>query len=71
MEAQVYLKMVVELSVVKKGADHINYSRRCKENLDEFLKKVKEIRENKPANLFEDFANVDLKKAQEMGCKIF
>ena len=25
----------------------------------------------KPANLFEDFANVDLKKAQEMGCKIF
>ena len=55
----------------QKGVDHINYSRRCKENLDEFLKKVKEIRENKPGNLVDDFSNIDFKKAQEMGCGIF
>ena len=55
----------------QKGFDHINYTRRCKEDLDEFIKKVKEIRQNKPVNIAESFGNVDLKKMEEMGCKNF
>ena len=54
----------------QKGVDHINYSRRCREDLDEFQKKVKEIREKKPVNLFEDYGNIDFEKAKEMGCEI-
>ena len=37
----------------------------------EFIKKVKEIRQNKPVNIAESFGNVDLKKMEEMGCKNF
>ena len=52
----------------QKGVDHINYSRRCKEDLNEFKKKVKEIREKKPMKLDEDFLNIDVKRLKEEGC---
>ena len=53
----------------QKGFDHINYSRRCKEDLNEFKKKIQDLRDHKPTTLAEDYGNVDFKKLQEMGCK--
>ena len=50
----------------QKGFDHINYSKRCREDLTEFQKLVKEIREKKPMNISEDYRNIDIKKMQEM-----
>ena len=54
----------------QRGYDHLNYGRRCKEDLDEFQKKVKDIRENKPFDLVENYGDLDIKKMQEMGCEI-
>ena len=51
----------------QKGVDHINYGRRCKEDLNEFQKKVQDIIDKKPHNLFEDYQNIDLKKVEELG----
>ena len=51
----------------QKGIDHINYGRRCREDLTEFQKKVQDIIENKPHNIMEDYQNIDLKKVEELG----
>ena len=51
----------------QKGCSHLNYARRCVEDLSEFQKKVDEIRKGEP--IFpEELFNPGLNKE---GCEIF
>ena len=48
-------------------SNHINYGRRCKNNLDEFQKNVQDIIDDKPYDITEMYKNVDLNEADKFG----
>ena len=50
----------------QKGPNHLNYGKRCKDNLDEFLKSVQDIMDGKVPNLSDLFKNVDYEAGGKM-----
>ena len=52
----------------QKGFDHLNYAERCIENLCEFQKKVKKIRESEPRVLLYNLVDNDSNQSR---CEIF
>ena len=51
----------------QKGPKHLNYGRRCKYDLDEFLKHVQEINDGKPYDPRDMFKNFDFEEAAKIG----
>ena len=51
----------------QKGANHLNYGRRCKEDLDEFLKSVQDMIDGKPYDIREMYKNIDFNEAAKFG----
>ena len=51
----------------QRGPRHLNYGRRCRNNLEEFQKKVNEIIEGKPTDAREMFQNFDFEEAKKLG----
>ena len=49
------------------GLKHLNYGRRCKNDLDEFMNSVQEIIEGKPYDIRNDFKNIDFNEAAKLG----
>ena len=48
------------------GSLHLNYGRRCKDDLNEFQKKVQDIMDGKPYDKIEEFKNIDYTEASKM-----
>ena len=48
------------------GSTHLNYGRRCKQDIDEFQKKVQDIIDGKPYDDKEDFKNIDYREAAKI-----
>ena len=51
----------------QKGLRHLNYGRRCRKNLDEFEKNVKDIIDGKPYDPRDMFKNFDFEEAAKLG----
>ena len=50
----------------QKGSSHLNYGRRCKNDLNEFRKSVQDIIDGKPYDIREDFKNIDFKEGAKL-----
>ena len=50
----------------QRGSTHLNYGRICKNDLDEFQKKVQDIIDRKPYDDTEDYKNFDYKEAAKL-----
>ena len=48
------------------GTSHLNYGRRCKDDLEEFEKNVQDIIDGKPYDSSEEFKNLNYKEAAKM-----
>ena len=48
------------------GSLHLNYGRRCKDDLNEFQQKVQDIMDGKPYDKNEEFKNIDYTEASKM-----
>ena len=48
------------------GSSHINYGRRCKDNLEEFDKCIQDMIDGKPYDESQELKNIDIKEASKL-----